>query len=417
MKKTTIARFCVMMFFQFFIWGAWYTSIAIYMSSEGMGNLTHWPYTVNPISAIIAPFFVGLIADRYFSTERVLGTLHIAGAFFMFLVPLASNTPLFFILLIFGHCLCYMPTLSLSNSITFHHINDQQSEFPIIRVFGTMGWIAAGLVVSFGLGIFISDGLKPEQTSLPLYLSALFSLLLGLYAFTLPHTPPKGSDTPVSLNSIVGVDALRHLGNRSFYIFLMCSLLVSIPLAAYFNFTQVFLNDTGFTNVAAIQTIGQFSEVIFMLLMPFFFIRLGVKWMLGVGMFAWVIRYVLFAAGATDQVTWMILTGIALHGICYDFFYVTGHIYVDMKSTDKIRGQAQGLLVLLTYGVGMLIGAQLAGITYNGLLGNASSMTLYNWQSFWILPAILAAIVLTIFMIFFNEKVVDESTSTEDINI
>ena len=390
MNKTTIARFCVMMFFQFFIWGAWYTSIAIYMSSEGMGNLTHWPYTVNPISAIIAPFFVGLVADRYFSTERILGALHIAGAFFMFLVPLASNTPLFFILLIFGHCLCYMPTLSLSNSITFHHINDQQSEFPIIRVFGTMGWIAAGLVVSFGLGIFISDGLKPEQTSLPLYLSALFSLLLGLYAFTLPHTPPKGSDTPVSLNSIVGVDALKHLGNRSFYIFLMCSLLVSIPLAAYFNFTQVFLIDTDFTNVAAIQTIGQFSEVIFMLLMPFFFIRLGVKWMLGVGMFAWVIRYVLFAAGATDQVTWMILTGIALHGICYDFFYVTGHIYVDMKSTDKIRGQAQGLLVLLTYGVGMLIGAQLAGITYNGLLGNASSMSLYNWQSFWILPAILA---------------------------
>ena len=417
MNKTTIARFCVMMFFQFFIWGAWYTSIAIYMSSEGMGNLTHWPYTVNPISAIIAPFFVGLVADRYFSTERILGALHIAGAFFMFLVPLASNTPLFFILLIFGHCLCYMPTLSLSNSITFHHINDQQSEFPIIRVFGTMGWIAAGLVVSFGLGIFISDGLKPEQTSLPLYLSALFSLLLGLYAFTLPHTPPKGSDTPVSLNSIVGVDALKHLGNRSFYIFLMCSLLVSIPLAAYFNFTQVFLIDTDFTNVAAIQTIGQFSEVIFMLLMPFFFIRLGVKWMLGVGMFAWVIRYVLFAAGATDQVTWMILTGIALHGICYDFFYVTGHIYVDMKSTDKIRGQAQGLLVLLTYGVGMLIGAQLAGITYNGLLGNASSMSLYNWQSFWILPAILAAIVLTIFLIFFNEKVVDESTSTEDINI
>ena len=417
MNKTTIARFCVMMFFQFFIWGAWYTSIAIYMSSEGMGSLTHWPYTVNPISAIIAPFFVGLVADRYFSTERILGALHIAGAFFMFLVPLASNTPLFFILLIFGHCLCYMPTLSLSNSITFHHINDQQSEFPIIRVFGTMGWIAAGLVVSFGLGIFISDGLNPEQTSLPLYLSALFSLLLGLYAFTLPHTPPKGSDTPVSLNSIVGVDALKHLGNRSFYIFLMCSLLVSIPLAAYFNFTQVFLIDTDFTNVAAIQTIGQFSEVIFMLLMPFFFIRLGVKWMLGVGMFAWVIRYVLFAAGATDQVTWMILTGIALHGICYDFFYVTGHIYVDMKSTDKIRGQAQGLLVLLTYGVGMLIGAQLAGITYNGLLGNASSMSLYNWQSFWILPAILAAIVLTIFMIFFNEKVVDESTSTEDINI
>ncbi|MCG2587496.1 MFS transporter [Rhodohalobacter sulfatireducens] len=417
MKKTTIARFCIMMFFQFFIWGAWYTSIAIYMGNEGMGNLTHWPYTVNPISAIIAPFIVGLIADRYFATEKVLGILHIIGAIFMFSAPFASDYPLLFILLIFGHCLCYMPTLSLSNSITFHHINDQQSEFPVIRVFGTMGWIIAGLVVSFGLGIFVSNGLKPEQTSLPIFLSALFSLLLGVYAFTLPHTPPKGSNTPVSLKSIFGIDAFKQLGSRSFYIFLMCSLLISIPLAAYFNFTQVFLNDTGFTNLAAVQTIGQFSEIIFMLLMPFFFIRLGVKWMLGVGMFAWVVRYALFAAGATDQVTWMILSGIALHGICYDFFYVTGHIYVDMKSNDKIRGQAQGLLVLLTYGIGMLIGAQLAGISYNNLLGDATSMTLSNWESFWILPAVLAAVVLTIFIIFFKERVVDKSTSTADINI
>lgn len=406
-----------MMFFQFFIWGAWYTSIAIYMNNEGMGNLTHWPYTVNPISAIIAPFFVGIIADRFFSTEKILGFLHIAGAFFMFMVPFTSNSPVLFILLILGHCLCYMPTLSLSNSITFHHIDDQQSEFPIIRVFGTIGWISAGLVVSFGLGMFVSEGLKPEQTSLPIYLSAIASLILGLYAFTLPRTPPKGSDTPVSLKSIIGIDAIKYLGNRSFYIFLICSLLISIPLAAYFNFTQVFLNDTGFTSLAAVQTIGQFSEVFFMLLMPFFFIRLGVKWMLAAGMFAWVVRYALFAAGAADQVTWMILTGIALHGICYDFFYVTGHIYVDMKSTDKIRGQAQGLLVLLTYGIGMLIGAQLAGITFNSLTGSAASMTLSNWGIFWVLPAILAAVVLGAFILLFREKVVDESTKTADIPI
>lgn len=310
-----------------------------------------------------------------------------------------------------------MPTLSLANSITFHHINDQQSEFPIIRVFGTIGWIVAGLVVSFGLGIFVSEGLQPVKTSLPIYLSAVISLLLVFYAFTLPHPPPKGSDTPVSLKSIIGIDALKQLGNRSFYIFLMCSLLISIPLVAYFNFTQVFLDDAGFTNLAAVQTIGQFSEIIFMLLMPFFFIRLGVKWMLGVGMFAWVVRYALFAAGATDQITWMILSGIALHGICYDFFYITGHIYVDMKSNDRIRGQAQGLLVLLTYGVGMLIGAQLARITYNNLLGDAVSMSLNNWESFWILPAILAAVVLTVFVIFFKERVVDDSTSASDINI
>ena len=319
-----------------------------------------------------------------------------------------------------------------------------------------MGWIAAGLVVSFGLGIFISDGLKPEQTSLPLYLSALFSLLLGLYAFTLPHTPPKGSDTPVSLNSIVGVDALKHLGNRSFYIFLMCSLLVSIPLAAYFNFTQVFLIDTDFTNVAAIQTIGQFSEVIFMLLMPFFFIRLGVKWMLAIGMLAWVGRYFLFAFGAPDQIVWMILMGVIIHGICYDFFFVTGQIYTDKKAPGNIRAQAQGLLVLFTLGIGMLIGAQVAGYVeksaspaavaeYGDVVaakekeltavrerieesktdklvaqaellekekGEArmSQLKAMEWKKLWMFPAIFAAGVLGIFLLFFKDKTGTEPT-------
>lgn len=417
MNRINHFKLSILMFLQFFIWGGWYTSIAVYMTQEGMGHLTHWPYTVNPLAAIAAPFIVGLVADRFFATEKILGALHIAGGLLMFITPEASGIPTLFILLLLAYCLCYMPTMSLANTLVFHHINDQEKEFPIIRVFGTIGWIVAGIVVSFGLGLFVADGLRPEQTALPLYLTALASLILGFYSYSLPHTPPKDLGKNISIKSLLGFDTLKELGSRSFYIFLISSLLISIPLAAYFNFTQVFLNDTGFENIAATQTLGQASEVIFMILMPIFFVRLGVKWMLAAGMFAWIIRYSLFALGAPDAVTWMILTGIAIHGICYDFFYVTGHIYVDLKSSDKIRGQAQGLLVFLTYGVGMLIGAQISGYTFNYFLEDASTLTLDQWYNFWWVPAIIATFVLIFFVTLFNEKILDEQTTEKDINI
>ncbi|MFO7846902.1 MAG: MFS transporter [Balneolaceae bacterium] len=417
MKKFIKARLSAMMFLEFFIWGAWYTAIAVYMSNNGMEDLTHWPFTVNPIAAIFAPFFVGLIADRYFSTEKVLGVLHIIGGFFMLLTPLAVNNPLVFILMLLGYNLCFMPTMSLANTLSFHNIKDQEKEFPIIRVFGTIGWIVAGLTVSFVLVSFVSEGVQPEATALPLYLTAAASFILGIYSFSLPHTPPPAKGQKVSVRDIAGVDALKQLGSKSFYIFLGSSLLICIPLAAYYNFTQIFLGDSNFQNIAATQTIGQASEAIFMVLMPFFFVRLGVKWMLGVGMFAWVLRYALFALGAPDTITWMIIGGIALHGICYDFFFVTGQIYVDLKSNDKIRGQAQGLIVLITYGVGMLIGAQLAGITYNLFLGEQTSLTLDQWYQFWWVPAIFAAAVFVFFISTFNDQEAEEQVLEEDITV
>jgi len=416
MKKFVQARLSGMMFLEFFVWGAWYTAIAVYMSNNGMEDLTHWPFTVNPIAAICAPFFVGLIADRYFATERVLGTLHILGGIIMGLTPLAVNNPLVFILMLLAYNLCYMPTMSLSNTLAFHNIQDQEKEFPVIRVFGTVGWIVAGLTVSFGLVGFVSEGITPEATALPLYLTSIASIILGLYSFTLPHTPPPAKGESVSVRSIVGVDALKQLGSKSFYIFLASSLLISIPLAAYYNFTQIFLGNAGFQNIAATQTIGQASEVLFMLLMPFFFARLGVKWMLGVGMLAWALRYALFALGAPEVTTWMILGGIALHGICYDFFFVTGQIYVDIKSFEKIRGQAQGLIVLITYGVGMLIGAQVAGETFNLFLGEQSALTLDQWYDFWWLPGAFAVVVFLIFIFTFNDREAEGQVSEEDIS-
>ncbi|MCS6974368.1 MAG: nucleoside permease [Cyclobacteriaceae bacterium] len=401
-SSNLVFRLSTMMFFQFFIWGAWYTSVAVYMTELGMTNLTHWPYTVNPIAAIVAPFFLGLIADRYFATEKVLGVLHILGGLILFITPQASTSPVLFILLLLAYNLCYMPTLGLANSLAFHHIQNQEKQFPVIRVFGTIGWIVAGLFISFILGKL--TGQIAEKTPLPLYTAGTASVLLGLFSFSLPHTPPKGAGEKVSLRSIAGLDALEVLGSKPFYVFLICSFLICIPLAAYYNFTQLYLQASGFENIAGTQTLGQMSEVVFMLLMPLFFARLGVKKMLLVGMLAWVVRYALFAAGAPESVTWMIIIGIALHGICYDFFFVTGQIYVDKQSTDKIRGQAQGFLVLVTYGLGMLIGAQVAGVTYNNFLRDADSLTAQQWQQFWLLPAGFALVVLIIFGLFFKEK-------------
>ncbi|MCX7636713.1 MAG: nucleoside permease [Cyclobacteriaceae bacterium] len=401
-SSNLVFRLSTMMFFQFFIWGAWYTSVAVYMTELGMTNLTHWPYTVNPIAAIVAPFFLGLIADRYFATEKVLGVLHVLGGLILFITPQASTSPVLFILLLLAYNLCYMPTLGLANSLAFHHIQNQEKQFPVIRVFGTIGWIVAGLFISFILGKL--TGQIAEKTPLPLYTAGTASVLLGLFSFSLPHTPPKGAGEKVSLRSIAGLDALEVLGSKPFYVFLICSFLICIPLAAYYNFTQLYLQASGFENIAGTQTLGQMSEVVFMLLMPLFFARLGVKKMLLVGMLAWVVRYALFAAGAPESVTWMIIIGIALHGICYDFFFVTGQIYVDKQSTDKIRGQAQGFLVLVTYGLGMLIGAQVAGVTYNNFLRDADSLTAQQWQQFWLLPAGFALVVLIIFGLFFKEK-------------
>jgi nucleoside transporter len=394
------SKLSTMMFLQFFIWGAWYTTIAVYMTNHGMERLTFWPYTVNPIAAIVAPFFLGLVADRYFATEKVLGVLHLLGGLILLAVPRFTGQPTTFILLLLLYNLCYMPTLGLANSLSFHHIQSQEQQFPLIRVFGTVGWIVAGLFISLVLSGMMTA--VPETTAWPLYTAGIASVVLGMFCFTLPHTPPRGAGQPVSLRSIAGLDALKQIGDRPFYVFIAASLLLCIPLAAYYNFTQLYLGAAGVKKIAATQTVGQMSETLFMLMMPLMFMRLGVKKMLMVGMGAWVLRYALFALAAPSAVFWMILLGVALHGPCYDFFFVTGQIYVDKKSTPAIRGQAQGFLVLVTYGVGMLIGAQIAGRVYNSFLGGATSLTLDQWRSFWIFPAAFAAGVLIFFAAFFR---------------
>lgn len=402
MKNKITAQLSAMMFLQFFVWGAWYVTVGNFMTANGMKDLTHWPYTMNAVAAIIAPFFLGLIADRYFNAERVMGVLHLIGGLAMLLLPFLTGNPTLFIVVILLYNICYMPTLGLTNSVAFQNITDQEKQFPLIRVFGTAGWIIAGLFISFVLGRFTGDAL-PDTTPMPLYTTGIASLLLGIYAFTLPKTPPQGAGNKVSVRSILGVEAFNQLKGRSFFVFLASSFLICIPLAVYYNFAPIYVMASGASNPAATMSLGQMSEVIFMLLMPLFFKRLGVKKMLLIGMAAWVLRYALFAMAAPAGVFWMIVIGIILHGICYDFFFVTGQIYVDKKSTPEIRSQAQGMLVLVTYGLGMFIGAQTAGRIFAGFLGSSDSLTPAQWQSFWWLPAAFAGVIMVLFAVFFKD--------------
>lgn len=396
-------RLRVLMFLQYFIWGAWYTTVAVYMRNHNMENLTHWPYTVTPIAAMVSPLFLGLFADRLFQTQKMLGVLLLIGGTFMLLTPQASGNPVIFISLLFLFNLCFMPTLGLANSLVFYHTEEPERQFPLIRVFGTVGWIVAGLMISFVLVWFTADVI-PERTPLPLYLAGTAAVALGLFSFTLPETPPSAKDMPVSIRGLFGLDALKSLGSPSFYVFIVSSFLICIPLAAYYNFTQIFLETRGFRNIAAMQSLGQVSEVFFMLLLPLCFRRLGVKWVLVIGMGAWALRYLLFSIGAPDGVLWLILTGILLHGICYDFLFVAGQIYVERHASPKYRAQAQSLIVFVTYGLGMLVGAQVAGTVYNLFLGDAAALSGEQFQRFWMLPAVFSLVVLVIFALTFRPK-------------
>ncbi len=347
--RSTLIRLSVMMFLQFFAWGSWFATLALAMGKNDLAAFIGGAYESAPIAAIFAPLFLGLIADRLFSSERVMGVLMLIGGGIMcaiaILAPQGAEKGGQIVWLMIAYMLCYMPTLGLGNTITFTHL--PQELFPKARVWGTIGWIVAGLTL----------GIAGWSASLNIFwIAAVSSIALGVYSFTLPHTPPPAKGKPIDIGSLLMLDALKLLKNPPFLVFAICSMLICIPLGYYYGQTSAFLGAAGFKQAASTMTLGQMSEIVFMLLIPFFFRRLGVKLMLLVGMGCWVLRYVLFSFGAPEQVTWMLLMGVALHGICYDFFFVTGFIYTDKKAPAEVRSQAQSLLVFLTQGLGMFFG-------------------------------------------------------------
>jgi nucleoside transporter len=413
-------RLSIMMFLQFFVWGAWYVSMTGFISKSDMDGVTGAAYTIGPIAAIIAPFFLGMVADRFFASERVLGVLHLLGGVLLILAPSAASPfqlepapadaglayqvllhdlPAYaqpFILLLLAHMLCYMPTLGLTASLAFQNLENQERDFPVVRVLGTIGWIVGNISIS----LLPNTDQSPGQ----FYLAGGAALLLGLYSFSLPHTPPPSKGQPTSVGQVLGVDSFRLLKIPSYAVFIVCSFLICIPLAGYYQQGRNFVEAAGVLirdSATFTMSFGQMSEVLFMLLMPMFFVRLGVKWMLLCGMGAWVLRYALFSLGADDHIAWMVILGVLLHGICYDFFFVTGMIYVDKRASQEIRHQAQGFLVFVTQGLGLGLGAKL----FFALVLMNTSDGVVDWKSVWLYPCLFAAVVMVIFFLLFWDRV------------
>lgn len=405
-----------MMFLEFFIWGSWYVTMGTFLgiNLEATGAQVGSAFSTQSFGAIIAPFIIGLIADRYFNAEKILGVLHLLGALFLFLAYQAESFAKFYPF-IFIYMVLYMPTLALVNSVSFRQMDDPGKEFPRIRVWGTIGWIISGLVISYVFFWDAADNMREGMLKNTFLMGAIASAILGIFSFSLPKTPPKADKSEkVSIREILGLDAIGLLKDKNYAVFFISSILICIPLAFYYQNANPFLAEIGVSDPTGKMTIGQISEALFLLLLPLFFKRFGFKITLIVGMMAWSVRYALFSIGDADQGLYLLLIGIALHGICYDFFFVSGQIYTDSKAGEKFQSSAQGLITLATYGLGMLIGFSIAGqITDIYLQADG----LHDWQSIWRIPALIAILVVVFFSILFKNESVDKKPINKPIEI
>ncbi|MFT5409710.1 MAG: nucleoside transporter [Verrucomicrobiales bacterium] len=413
-------KLCIMMFLQFFIWGVWYVPMYPFLSSLGIApEKIGFAYGLTGIAAMVSPILVGLIADKFFPSQIVLGVLHLIGGAALFMAAQATDWASFFPY-IFIHLLCYMPTLALVNSVLFQSVADPEKDAPPIRTLGTLGWIASGIAVggsflladksiAFQLPQFLGGPPSPEgatdlgSTNWPLFLGAGASIILGLFCFLLPNTPPKLKGQKTTIGDLIGLKAIRLMKDPSFAVFIVCSLLICIPLSFYYQTANGYLKAMGVGNSEGVLTLGQVSEIFFLLLVPFFFKKIGVKNMLLIGMAFWVIRYLCFATGGPDAHLLLFL-GVISHGICYDFFFFTGQLYVDKRAPNDIRSSAQGFIAFVTLGVGMFIGANVNGWWNGKQTTGTGDAAVVNWPAVWYFPAIMAAIVLVAFFILFKDK-------------
>jgi nucleoside transporter len=384
----------LMMFLNYFIWGSWYVTLGAYLTIhlKFTGTEAGAVFGTTAIACMVSPFFVGLIADRFFASEKVLATLHLLGAILLFLVTKVTGFgAVYGLMLAYG--LCYFPTIALTTSLTLQHVKHPARDFPLIRVFGTLGWIAVGVTLGH-LGI--------ETSPSSFLLAAGASVIMSVFSLALPHTPPPSKGEEITIRRILGLDALVMFKRRSFAVFGVASVLACIPLTFYFSFTNAYLNDLHVANAAGKMALGQASEVGMMLLMPLILARLSVKSVLMMGLAAWSVRYLLLAYGNPESGMWMFYAAILLHGICYDFFFVTGQLYTDQEAPAHLRSAAQGLITFMTYGLGMLIGSMLAGRGLDYFTHTQGSTTATNWQAFWIMPASIAFFILLLIVVFFR---------------
>ena len=402
MKLTTRLQLSTMMFIEFFIWGSWFVTLGTFLfnnlhaSGASIGSV----FSTQSWGAIVAPFIIGLIADRYFNAEKILAVLHLAGAVLMYQMYSANDISVFYPYAL-AYMILYMPTLALVNSISFNQMKDPEKEFSSIRIFGTIGWIVAGLLISYLFHWDSQENITKGLLKNTFLLSGIAALVLGLMSFTLPKTPPaKKTGEKVSLKEILGLDALKLLKDKNFAIFFVASILICIPLAFYYQNANPFLSNIGMTNPTGKMTIGQISEVLFLLALPIFFSRFGFKKTILVGMLAWALRYVLFAFGNAGDLSFMLLIGIALHGVCYDFFFVSGQIYTNSKAGETHKSAAQGLITLATYGVGMLIGFKIAGMITDAY----KTAEGFDYKMIWLIPAAIAAAVFLLFAFSFKDE-------------
>lgn len=392
----TRVRLSTMMFLEFFVWGGWFVTLGTYLATDlqASGSQIALAFLTQSLGAILAPFIVGLIADRFFAAQRILGVLHLFSAVMLFLAGRQESFGAFFVFALLA-MVSFMPTLALANSISFRRMRSPEKQFPSVRVFGTIGWIVAGLLIGW-LGWEAGGSLANTFV-----MAAVGSALLGVYAFTLPHTPPEADRGRATVRDVLGLDALALLKTRSYLVFFLASILICIPLAFYYNFTNLYLNEIGVGSAAAVQSLGQLSEAAFLLIMPLMLKRLGIKWTLLIGMVAWALRYALFAVGDAGPLLWLVIIGLLLHGVCYDFFFVAGQIYTDRFAPAHVRSAAQGLISLATYGVGLLIGSLISGPIVDAFLAADGS---HAWRAIWLIPAALAVGVGVFFASLFRER-------------
>ena len=398
MSPTLFVRLWLMVFLHYFVWGAWFVTLSTYLDKtlKFPGEQVGLAYGTTAIGAIVSPFFAGIVADRFFATQRLLGCLHLIGAALLYYVSTVQSFGQFYPALI-AYTISYMAGHGLTNALTLHHSKNPAKEFPLVMLMGSVGWIAAGFAVS---------ALKLEDNAGMFRLAAAAALVMGLYSFTLPHTPPKGAGAPVSARTMLGLDALRLMRDRSFATFMICSFLICVPLSFYFNWMHAFMGELNIEKAAMKMTGGQVSDVVFLLLLPFLLRRLGVKGILVLGMVAWTVRFGLLAQfDQTRAAIWMLYAAIGIHGMCYDYIFVMGRMYVDKRASEDIRGAAQGLHAFVTLGAGMFVGSWLAG-----LVGEKYKVGgLHDWKSIWLVPAVMAVVMLVGFAVFFREKAAGEA--------